>query len=317
VDIVVVGELNVDLVLTGLSSLPAYGEGRLARDMRFTLGSSSAIFASNASRLGAKVGFIGKAGVDEFGEFTLRSLEQSGVDVSQVVKDSFGRTGICVLLSFPHEYAMIAYPGVRETFSLADVDFDYVKAARHLHLSSYYLKPALRPDCRTLFQRAKELGLSTSLDPDYDPDGKWDEIQELLPWVDVFLPNEYEATRIAGAADVESACAHWRDLPTVNVIKRGANGVLTAAGNRVIASPAFAVHPIDTTGAGDSFDAGFLYKYIQGAPLAECVTWGSACGALSTLALGGTAAFPTPEELDQFLAERNDEAERLRSAFLV
>ncbi len=314
-DICVVGELNVDLVLTGLSSLPGYGELRLAKDMRFALGSSSAIFACNAARLGAKVGFVGKVGDDEFGDFLLKCLRQANVDTSRIIRQPGGRTGICVVMSFPKEYAMASFPGIRETFCLEDVDVDYVRTARHMHMSSYYIQPALRPGAPELFRKAKEAGLTTSLDPDQDPSGKWDGIQDVLPNVDLFLPNELEATYVGGGGDLDSALSRLRALSKIIVVKSGSKGVRVVTQDRSISAPGFPVTPIDTTGAGDSFNAGFVYQYLQGAPLDTCATWGNACGAMSTLALGGTAGFPTRDQVEQFLKQRAAEVDQIRAAF--
>jgi len=315
-DVVVVGELNADLVLTGLTSLPAYGEVRLAKDMRFALGSSSAIFACNLARLGVEVGFVGKLGADDTGNFLLHSLRDRGVETSQIIQSSAGRTGICVVMSFPHEYAMASYAGIRETFCLDDVNLDYVRSAKHMHMSSFYLQPALRPQCQELFRLAKEAGLSTSLDPDVDPSGKWNGgMRELLPYVDIFLPNEQEAARISGETDITAALNNLSRLSRTVVIKRGANGVLTKCGERTMEAPVFSVQPVDTTGAGDSFNAGFVFQFIQGAPLVNCIAWGNACGALSTRALGGTEGFPTRSEVEQFFSEHAEELENVRRAF--
>lgn len=315
-DIAVVGELNVDLVLTGLPSLPAYKELRLARDMRFTLGSSSAIFACNAARLGARVGFVGKVGDDEFGDFMLRSLRQSGVETSCIIRHPGGRTGICVVMSFPEDYSMVSFPGIRETFRLDEVDFDYVRKARHMHMSSFYIQPALRPGIPTLFRWARESGLSTSLDPDNDPSGKWDGgMREALTNVDLFFPNEQEVLGISGSADIDAAVTAVRGLAATTIVKRGAQGVLVARGERIVKAPGFSVTPVDTTGAGDSFNAGFVCRFLQGGALDDCVAWGSACGALSTQALGGTAGFPNIDELRRFLSERGTELELIKRAF--
>ncbi len=316
-DIVVVGELNVDLVLTGLPSLPGYRELRFARDMRFTLGSSSAIFACNAARLGASVGFVGKVGDDEFGDFMLRSLQQAGVDTSRIIRHTGGRTGICVVMSFPEDYAMVSFPGIRETFRLEEVDFDYVRTARHMHMSSFYLQPALRPGIPQLFRQARQTGLSTSLDPDNDPTGGWNGgMRDALTSVDLFLPNEQELMGIAGKKDFKAAVEEMRGVAGTTIVKRGSAGAFVATRDRTIEAPGFWMEPLDTTGAGDSFNAGFVFRFLQGAPLEECVAWGNACGALSTRALGGTAAFPDCGELQQFLAERAGERARIRSAFV-
>jgi sugar/nucleoside kinase (ribokinase family) len=315
-DIVVVGELNVDLILTGLPSLPAYRELRLAKDMRFTLGSSSAIFACNAARLGASVGFVGKVGEDEFGDFMLRSLSGSGVETSRVIRQAGGRTGICVSMSFADDYSMVSFPGIRETFRLEEVDFDYVKTARHLHMSSFYIQPALRPGVPTLFRWAKDAGMTTSLDPDQDPSGQWDGgMLEVLPNVDLFFPNHLEAMGISGAPNLDAAIDMLRARGRTIVVKRGAAGVLLAEGGRTVAAPGFPMRALDTTGAGDSFNAGFVYQFLQGAGLDRCVTWGNACGALSTQALGGTAGFPYPAEVESFLKARAAEAQAIQEAF--
>jgi len=301
-DVVVVGELNVDLVLNGLAKLPELGSCIRARDMNLTLGSASAIFACNIARLGARVGFVGKVGGDSFGGLVLDSLRGGGVDVSRVIIDKGARTGVCVSLSYPGEYAQASYAGVRETFSLPDVDMDYVLSARHLHLSSYYIQPALIPGCPQLFRTAKEHGLSTSLDPDGDQTGRWDAaIYDVLDNVDVFLPNEREARCISGRVEIEEAletlCRHSRTV----VIKRGTEGAIARNGDTLRSWPAFPVDAVDTTGAGDSFNAGFVWQMLNGGGLDDCLRLGNACAALSTRALGGTTSFPTLEEAETFL----------------
>ncbi len=309
-DVAVVGELNVDLVLTGIPGFPEMGGLNLARDMSFTLGSSSAIFASNIARLGASVGFVGKAGQDNFGDFVVAALQSASVDTSRIVRSTDGRTGICVVMSFPENYAMVSYPGIREVFTAEEVDFDYVRQARHMHMSSYYIQPGLRPGAPRLFRFARENGLTTSFDPDTDPRGEWNPaIFDVLENVDIFLPNEHEARRICGTDDLEAAIQKLaRYVKKVLVIKRGAKGVLAVSGGRRLAASVFRIQPIDTTGAGDSFNAGFLYQFLKGAPLEECLIWGNACGAISTTKMGGTAGFPTLAGAQQFLEERRAEA---------
>ena len=315
-DAVVVGELNADLILSGLAAIPNYGELQLAKGMRLTLGSSSAIFACNLARLGISVGFVGKVGDDMVGSFLLDRLESSGVDTSRIVRTEGAQTGICVILSFPHDYAMASYPGVRESFCLSDVDFDYVQSAKHLHMSSFYLQPGLWPGAAELFRRAKAAGLTTSLDPDHDPAGRWNAgLRELLPSVDVFLPNEQEALKISGTTDVESALDTLSKLAVSVVIKRGAAGIVTRSQGRTWAVPGFRIEPLDTTGAGDSFNAGFISRFLNQDSLARCIVWGNACGAMSTLVLGGTEGFPTQRRVEEFFDERAEELGRMLGAF--
>ena len=263
-DIIVVGELNVDLILTGLTSLPEMGKCKLSKDVSFTLGSASAIFASNIARLGLNVGFLGKIGDDYFGDFILESLNSRNVDTSHIIRDKSAKTGICVSLSFPENYAMASYPGVRETFRLSDVDFDYISTARHMHMSSYYLQTGMQEGCSELFRKAKELGLTTSFDPDSDPSGKWDNsIFNTLKYVDVFLPNETEALSISKSKDVESALDQLSKVVNTVVIKMGKSGVWTKNPEKAIHANVFKIDVVDTTGAGDSFNSGFIHQYLR------------------------------------------------------
>ena len=311
-DIVVVGELNVDLILTGLSSLPEMGMCKLSKDMHFTLGSASAIFASNISRLGLDVGFIGKIGDDEFGNFILNTLNKRNVDTSQIIKEKTAKTGICVSLSFPENYAMASYAGVRETLTLSDVDLEYMSRAKHLHMSSYYLQTGMQKGCVELFRKAKELGLTTSLDPDSDPSGIWDEsIFEVLKYVDVFLPNENEAQRISKCNSIESALNRLNKTVKIVVIKSGDSGVWVKNHEKTYHAQVFKVNVVDTTGAGDSFNSGFIYQFYKRSVIEECILWGSACAALSTTALGGTTAFPNRLQLEQFFFDRKAEIDHL------
>ncbi|MFA5970752.1 MAG: carbohydrate kinase family protein [Lentimicrobiaceae bacterium] len=311
-DVVVIGELNVDLILTGLPSIPEMGQCKLSKDMHFTLGSASAIFASNIARLGLNVGFVGKIGGDFLGDFILQSLNNRNVDTSQIIKDNNAKTGISVSLSSPDNYAMASYAGVRESFRLSDIDFDYVSKAKHLHMSSYYLQTGMQEGCSELFRRAKEMGLTTSLDPDSDPYDRWDtSIFEILKHVDIFLPNEKEAFNISKCNNIESALDLLNLAVNTIVIKTGKHGAWAKNHQKTIHLDGFKIDVVDTTGAGDSFNSGFIYKYLKGSDIADCTLWGNACAAISTTQLGGTTVFPNISELQQFLAERKEEIEHI------
>jgi sugar/nucleoside kinase (ribokinase family) len=311
-DIVVVGELNVDLILSGLPSLPEFGKCKLSQDMYFTLGSASAIFASNIAKLGLNVGFVGKIGDDDFGDFILESLKKRNVETSRIIRDKSAKTGVCVSLSFPENYAMASYAGVRELLTYQDLDMEYISQAKHLHLSSYYLQTGMREGCSELFKRAKESGLCTSLDPDSDPAGIWDEsIFEVLNYVDVFLPNESEALHISGCDTVDKALNHLGQIVKIVVIKTGDTGAWVKNQEKICHANAYNMEAVDTTGAGDSFNGGFIYQFYKGAQIEDCILWGNACAAISTTKPGGTTAFPNLRELKRFFAERKEETEHL------
>lgn len=299
-DVVVVGELNVDLILDQVQGFPELGKEKIASAMTLTLGSSSAIFASNLSSLGARVGFIGKLGEDVFGDLVLTSLHKRNVDVGQIIVQGATGTGATVAMNYDHERAMLTYKGAMDELRLAEVRWDYVQTARHLHLSSYFLQSGIKPDCAELFKRAKGLGLSTSLDTNWDPDERWDpELYEIFPYVDIFLPNEDEAVLIAKCKTVEAALDKLAQHVKTVVIKLGKSGALARQDSKTYKSDGFKVTAVDAVGAGDSFDAGFIFKWLQGGDLNQCLHYGNMCGALSVTKAGGTAAFQSRKQIAQ------------------
>lgn len=304
--LVVVGELNADLILEDVNALPELDKERIARGMTLTLGSSSAILASNAAALGLPVGFVGCVGVDLFGSYVKERLSVRGVDVRHVMDVPEQATGLTVVYTHGDRRGALTYPGAMDALTIEDLPWSYIRQARHLHLSSYYLQRGLRPDCAALFRRAKEAGLSTSFDTNWDPDDAWgSDVLEVLPYVDVFFPNDQEARLISGAEDLDEALARLAQRAGTVVATCGAEGVQARQGDVTYALPAFSADPVDAVGAGDSFNAGFLYRYLQGSSLEACLQAGLLTGAFSVLAPGGTTAFDNMERFARF-AEANE-----------
>jgi sugar/nucleoside kinase (ribokinase family) len=298
-DVLVLGEINVDLILTADEITPVPGQERLVDDMTLTMGSSSVIFACGAARLGLRVGFAGVVGDDELGQFMLRGMAARGIDVSPVTIDPALKTGITVSLSTPADRAMLTYAGSIAALTAEHVDRALVQDARHVHVSSFYLQDGLRRGLPDLLAQAREHGLTVSLDTGYDPREAWDGcLQETLTQVDVLLPNEVEAAAIAGATSPEAALnALAQQIPVV-AVKLGARGAIAQQGKEVVRHAPPAVRAKDTTGAGDSFDAGFVYGFMAGWPLDRTLHLACACGALATRVPGGTNGQPTlPEAL--------------------
>lgn len=299
-DLVVVGELNADLILRG-EVLPEFGQvEKLLDDATLTLGSSSAIFACGAARLGLRVAFIGKIGDDEFGKFVRRELEARGVDTRGVVVDPEIKTGLSVILSQGSDRAILTYLGSIAALRYAEIDQQLLRQARHLHLGSYFLLDALRPAIPSLFEVAHSLGLTISLDTNYDPSEKWEGgLAETLRQTDLFLPNETELQAIARAAGVVDASLALDFVATrvpLVAVKLGSRGAVVRRGDEVIHAESLPVTVVDTTGAGDTFDAGFIYGYLSGWELARTLRLACVCGSLSTQGVGGTAAQPTFSE---------------------
>jgi ribokinase len=302
-DLLVVGDVNADLVLRGGDLVPAFGQReQLVDHAQLVLGGSGGIVAAGAARLGLRVAIAGCVGDDALGRAMLAALD--GVDVS-AVRMGAEPTGVSVGLARPGDRAVLTALGALAEFRAEHVPEALLASARWVHVTSPFLQPGL--DVAAVAARAAG---TTSLDPGWDPHERWE-----LAWegFDVLLPNAQEAQRLSGEDDVEAA-ARWLAAkgPTV-VVKRGADGALAVGGGADRAVPSEAadrdvvrvaappVDPVDATGAGDSFDAGFLAARLAGEGLAGALALGCACGALSTRAAGGTAGQPTLAEARSFL----------------
>ncbi len=300
----VVGELNMDLVLYGLPGHFELDREHLASGLSITLGSSSAIFAHNFARLGNGVRFHSAIGGDPLGELCLERLLESGVDVLAVRKFPAKQTGLTVILPQPEKRFILTYPGVMAEMRFEDLNLARVFDARHLHLSSYFLQKALRPRVPDLFRLAKEAGLSTSMDTNDDPDDRWEQdVLEVFPWVDVLLPNENEACRLARLDDPMLALDFLAARVPLVVMKQGGKGAIARRRSESFQALPPRVAAVDTIGAGDSFDAGFLHQFIRGAKIEECLRYGNLTGALSTTRGGGTEAFREAQHRESFLAQ--------------
>jgi sugar/nucleoside kinase (ribokinase family) len=289
-DILVAGELNPDLILNGPDITPAFGQGEvLVEDAAFTIGSSAAIFATAAAKLGLRVGFVGIVGDDQFGQFMLRGLEDRGVDVSPVIVDEQLKTGCSVILSRGYDRAILTHLGAINKLRAEQVTDDLLAQSEHLHVASYFLQTDLQPGLPDLLRRAGLKGLTVSLDTNWDPEEKWGpELGALYPQIDILFPNEQEA-RFLGRADSwrEGALAISAKGPMV-IVKRGPEGAMAVVEDQFIDAGAINVDVMDTTGAGDNFNAGFLYGYLAGWSVDMCLKLAVACGSLSTQAIGGT-----------------------------
>ncbi len=309
-DILVLGDINVDLIL-GPQARPVFGQVEtLVDDAELTVGGSGAIFAMGAAKLGLCVAQCGVVGDDSFGRFLLASLHSRGVETRGVVIDPSAKTGLSVHLRADSDRAILTYLGTIDSLSAERIAEDLPAQARHLHISSYFLQHKLRAGLPHLLRRARAAGTTVSLDTNWDPSERWDHgLPEVLALVDVFLPNEQEALAITGCADIESALeALAATVPTV-VVKQGAAGASCRQGARRYYDPGFAMPTVvDTTGAGDSFNAGFLYGVLHNWEIPGALALACACGAASTQAVGGTAAQPDLAQA-KGLIRRRDEAD--------
>jgi ribokinase len=270
-DVLVVGDANPDLILRG-DVRPRFGQAeQLLTAADLVLGGSASITAAGCARLGLRTGLLAAVGEDVFGDVTRRWLTERGVELIAVKPEAGVPTGLSVILSEVDDKAILTLPGTIPALRPQDITDEHLTGVRHLHVASLYLQPELVRGLAGVFARARSLGLTTSLDTNWDPTGRWESIAEILAATDVFLPNAAELRAVTGIEDVEVAAA--------DLVRPGTTDV------------------VDTTGAGDSFNAGFLAARLSGRPVSEAVAWAAAAGSLSTRAAGGTDAQATLEEI--------------------
>ncbi|MBB5345466.1 carbohydrate kinase family protein [Tunturibacter empetritectus] len=302
-DITLAGEITMDLLMYGLPEELSVEREFLATSMALTLGGSSAITAHNLAILGSRIGFIPQLGADPFTDLCLQPLLRAGVDLSRAVapKAEIG-TGLTVLLQHEHSRRALTYSGTISGLRYEDLDLAYLASGRHFHLSSFFLQRGLRDDVPKLLATMRQAGLTTSLDTNDDPENSWEgPIAETLAHLDILMPNEREACRLANESNLEDAIDKLSEMIPMLVIKRGAAGALVSHRGLRYEAPGHITGVVDVIGAGDSFNAGFLHAFVHGAGVRDCLALGNACGAYSTTAIGGTQAFSVPHRMQRFL----------------
>ncbi len=312
-DVYVIGDVNPDILVIGGDVVPEFGQvEKLVGTIRLTVGGSSAITACGLARLGLRVAHGGVVGDDVLGHAVLEGLRDRGVDHSTVTVDPAIPTGATVHLGTGDDRAMLTATGTIDRLRAEDVPREILAHIRHIHAGSTAIQPKLRPGLPELFREARAADVTSSFDTNWDPDRRWEGVDAMLAAADVFLPNEREAALISGIMDpleaahalIARADAAGRDPeagPLTVAVKLGADGALAVRGDEALRVPADRVEVVDATGAGDGFDAGFLYGFTGGRPLAECLALGVACGTLSVRAIGGVDGQATLEEAEGLL----------------
>lgn len=300
IDVLTVMDLCVDTLLRGADVEPEFGQKeKLVADYAIEMGGSCSIFACQTAKLGLATAGIGVVGDDFAGRLILDNLRRAGVRTDLIDCDPARKTGFSVALCKPDDRAILTYIGTIDAVGIESVTEDRLSGVRHLHIGSYFLMKRLQPHWPAIARTVKRFGGTVSLDTNWDPDERWDSgLRDLLPYVDLFLPNENEIRRIAKCETVEAAVERLLPLVPIIALKRREKGATVYAGGEVYHAPALSVEVVDEVGAGDSFDAGFVYGFLSGRTLAECARIGCACGSMSTRGAGGTAGQATKTELD-------------------
>lgn len=332
-DLLVLAELNPDVLVAAGDVDVRFGQvEQLVENATITLGSSGAITAAAAAAQGLRVAVCAVVGDDQVGAWTTDLLADQGVDVSCVVRRAGRPTGMSVVISRPDgDRAILTFSGTMTELSAADVPHDRLRAARHVHASSFFLQEGLQAGLPGLFGTARAAGATTTLDTGWAPRDEWAAVKPVLGQVDYLLPNAAECARLAAAAgwrhdgirpdgrrhEDEDQARVARDAaealhehgPAV-AVKLGAAGGLVVAREGVTRVHGRAVAPVDTTGAGDCFNAGFIAGLLDSSTPAEALKRAVSSGAIAVTGWGGTGRLASRDEAisaaASLIAERLD-----------
>ncbi len=295
----VLGDLNLDIILSGLEGLPSFGEETLASGCVMKPGGSAANVAIMLAVNDCPVRLFAQVGNDQAGKFLLQDLLTFGIDTETISISKQGATGLTVSLTFPKDRMYITHPGIVRTTSRKHLVDRYIEPHTHLHLTSYFLQAVLRREVGKILREAKTAGMSTSLDPGGDTNGQWDisDLREHLQFLDYFMPNSDEIRAMTDRDEVHAALRAFPEKAQATIVKAGAHGALTRYHGEIEEYPAIPVNVLDTTCAGDCFDAGFLFGLYRGETFQSAVQKGLQFGAQAVSTLG----LPS-EDIDHFLS---------------
>jgi sugar/nucleoside kinase (ribokinase family) len=289
--VAVATDMCVDLLLRG-NVRPQFRQvEQLIEGYELEIGGSGNVFACQMAKLGVATTIFGTAGQDAFGDHLVARLASEGVDVSRVRRTDTMPTGLGVTLTEPRDRAILTYLGTIDATLPADLPERPDLVCGHWHVASFFLLRSLQHHWPAFLRRARERGVTTSLDPNWDPNDRWQGIAEVLPELDIFLPNDAEATAITGEPDAVRAARMLAAEGPLVVVKRGAEGAVAVRGDEVVEiGPADFVEAhdvVDAVGAGDNFDAGFIRAWMAGRDLRTCLNLGHRCAAASLSSVGG------------------------------
>lgn len=304
-DVYVYGDVNVDLMIPGVTALPKPGTEQTVPYMETFVGGGAALFALGEGKLGLSVVFQGAVGNDVYGGMIKRQLEMTGVDTALLEQRETDRTGISLSFTDERDRCFLTYQGPNARLHMDNVLMEQVGRASHIHVTGYAGAERHEEYFRLLKRIKTETDTTISFDVGWDASGEWTaKIYELLPYIDVLFMNETESVHYSRRESAKEAAEDFAAHCRIVVIKLGSKGAIAFENGVFSQAAAFRVQAVDTTGAGDSFNAGFIYGFLRGKTVEESLRCANGCGALSVTAFGGNTAFPTEEALKAFLAER-------------
>jgi sugar/nucleoside kinase (ribokinase family) len=303
------GEINVDLILGGLESFPIPDREVLCHSFGKTIGSSTAICACVYASLGGDASFLGLAGKDEYGDFMVNGMADFGIETALVKRTSKVGTGVTINLIHGQNRTQVTYPGAIAEFGPDHFSFDDLEGCDHIHTGGPYPQTRLIGEISSILEFAGRNGITTSIDTQWDPSEQWSHLQEWLPKLDFFFCNEDEAVSMTGAQSPEKACLKLNEWTACPAVKIGAQGVLIPHRNTVMRIPSPTIEVVDNTGAGDSFDAGFLFARLEkGMSPEKAAEFACGVAARSCTFVGGVNARSSFSDVIKFLGDHENDS---------
>jgi len=299
-----IGEINVDIIMGGLESFPVRDREISCSSFELTIGSSTAICSCAYASLGGSASFLGLAGQDEYGDFMVSGMKDFNIDTSLIMRTRKVKTGVTVNLIHQGSRTQVTYPGTIAEFGREYIDLSAIEGYDHIHLAGLYLQEKFLPGVEEVLKYARKNGIGTSLDPQWDESERWMYMDRWMPLLDYLFVNEDEALSISGAETPELACRELSRRTSCPLVKIGPEGALLWTGEEVEKVPGMKAEVVDTTGAGDSFDAGFVYALLEmGKSREEAVRFANAAGARSCGFPGGVNARSSERQVLEFMGE--------------
>lgn len=299
-DVITAMDLCIDFLVSMGKTVPEFGQKELMiEDYKTEVGGSACIFASQCAKLGLNAAGTGRLGEDLFGTQALQGLKEIGIHTEEIEVSGDVRTGVGIALNRENgDRSILTYMG-----SIGEVNREgfqkLARETRHIHIASYFLISGMQPLYRELLPEVKKHGVTVSLDTNWDPEETWDSgLKEILPYVDILLQNEQEMTALAGTDSLNEAVNKLLKQIPIVVLKKGSQGAAAYTKQKTCERRTVPVKPVDTVGAGDSFDGGFVYGYLKGLPLEKCLEIGCMCGTGNVTAAGGMKGQPTWKDLN-------------------
>jgi len=309
VDVVCLGILVADVVAKSVNDVPERGKLGIVEKIELHTGGCASNTGSALKKLGVDVALIGKVGSDGFGDYVVGEMSKSGLNVEGIKRDKETNTSCSLaLVEDDGERRFIHCYGADGTFTEDDVDWNIIRGCKILHVAGSLLMPTFDGiQTAHVLEKARNMGITTSLDTAWDAKGKWLEtIEPSLKYIDIFLPSIEEAKMITSLDSAEEIADFFLKYGMKIVgLKMGSKGCFVKSSKgEIVKFPVFNINAVDATGAGDAFVAGFLIGVLNGWDMKKTAEFACAVGACCVQKIGARTGIRSFDETIKFIEEQ-------------